>query len=237
MKKALKRIAIIYLILVVIVGSLVIWQWDNVKSVYIGIKESHEQIEERRIKNQTALVDDINSFLDEPIRELTEEEKKQIENGSTALSEVYAKIFEEKEALSKSIKEENNSSSDKKSEIAANKKKKDEIISKYMAQIYSLQSEFTARSEATIAQGANYYESINAHPQDPVARAKTITHFTPIVRGLEAECDSRFEKIVARLQKELEAAKLNTDIAGTIRETYKNEKQLKLSYYSNKYLK
>ena len=237
MKKALKIIAIIFLILIIIVGSLVIWQWDNVKSVYIGIKESHEQIENRRMKNQTALVDDINKFLDEPVRELTEEEKKQIEDGSTALSEIYAKIFEEKEALTKSLKDEKNSDFAKKSDSAADKKTKDEIISKYMAQIYSLQSEFNARAEATIKQGDRYYESMKAHPQDPIARAKTITHFTPIVRGLEAECDSRFEKIVARLQKELGAVDANTDIVGTIRETYKNEKQLKLSYYSNKYLK
>ena len=231
MKKALKIIAIICLVLLVIIGSIVIWQWDNVKSVYLGLVESEQQIEDRRIKNQTSLVNDINTFLDEPLREFTEEEKKQIEGGSTALAEVYAKMFEEKEALSKSVQQE------KKSDTAANKKKKDEIISKYMAQIYSLQAEFTARAEATIEQGANYYESINAHPQDPVARAKTITHFTPIVRGLEAECDSRFEKIVAKLQKELEVAGADTDIVGTIRETYKNEKQLKLSYYSNKYLK
>ena len=237
MKKALKIIAIIFLILIIIVGSLVIWQWDNVKSVYIGIKESHEQIENRRMKNQTALVDDINKFLDEPVRELTEEEKKQIEDGSTALSEIYAKIFEEKEALTKSLKDEKNSDFAKKSDSAADKKTKDEIISKYMAQIYSLQSEFNSRAEATIKQGARYYESMKAHPQDPIARAKTITHFTPIVRGLEAECDSRFEKIVARLQKELGAVDANTDIVGTIRETYKNEKQLKLSYYSNRYLK
>ena len=230
MKKALKAISIIYLILLVVVGSLALWQWDNVKSVYIGIKESHEQIEARRVKNQTALVDDINNFLDEPVRELTEEEKKQIEQGSAALSEVYAKIFQEKEALSKSEQE-------KKTETTPNKKNKDEIVSKYMAQIYSLQGEFTVRAEATIKQGAHYYESIKSHSQDPVARAKTITHFTPVVRGLEAECDSRFEKIVARLQKELETNGIYTDITGTIREAYKNEKQLKLSYYSNKYLK
>lgn len=237
MRKALKIIAIICLIIIIIVGSLVIWQWDNVKSIYIGLTESHEQIENRRVKNQTALVDDINKFLDEPLRELTEEEKKKIEDGSAALSEVYAKIFEEKEALSKSAQDEEKSKPDKKSELAENKKKKDEIISKYMAQIYSLQGEFTARAEATIKQGARYYESVKSHPQDPVARAKTITHFTPVVRGLEAECDGKFEKTVAKLQKELEAAKVDTDIVGTIRETYKNEKQLKLSYYSNKYLK
>ncbi|MBQ8391439.1 MAG: hypothetical protein IJX50_02700 [Clostridia bacterium] len=236
MKKALKTIAIIYLTLIIIVGSLAIWQWDNVKSVYIGLKESHEQIEDRRVKNQTALVDDINKFLDEPVRELTEEEKKKIESGSAALSEVYAKIFEEREALSKSAQVGKTPEPDKKSKLAENKKK-DEIISKYMAQIYSLQGEFTARAEATIKQGARYYESIKAHPQDPVARAKTITHFTPVVRGLEAECDGRFNKIVAKLQKELEVAKIDTDIVGTIKETYKNEKQLKLSYYSNKYLK
>ena len=113
---------------------------------------------------------------------------------------------------------------------------KDEIVSSYMAELYKLQNEFTARAESTIKQGASYYESIKAHPQDPVARANTITHFTPIVRGMEKECDAKVEEVISKLKAELEKIKADTSIIGSIRSTYSKEKQLKLSYYANKYL-
>lgn len=240
MKRALKAIGIIYLVLAIIVGSLAVWQWDVIKGIYIGIEETAQQIEDRRIKNQEKLVEDINQYMENPVREITEEEKKQIESGQTTLPDVYAKIFEEREMESKQSTIETPVSSgekDVKSESSSKQKNKDEIISKYMAQMYSLQSEFTARAEATISQGAHYYESIKSHPQDAAARAKTISHFTPVVRGIEAECDGRVESVIANLKKDLEAIGAETDIIRTIRATYKNEKQLKLSYYSNKYLK
>ena len=106
-----------------------------------------------------------------------------------------------------------------------------------MAELYGLQNEFTARAEATIRQGAGYYESLKAHPQDPVARSKTIAHFTPIVRAMESECDTKVEKVISTLKSELQKIGENTEIIASIRATYANEKQLKLSYYANKYLK
>ena len=69
------------------------------------------------------------------------------------------------------------------------------------------------------------------------ARTDTITHFTPIVRNIEAECDKKVNAVIANLKKELEAIGAETDIVRTIENAYAAEKQLKLSYYANKYLK
>ena len=228
MKKVLKVLLIIVILLAIAAGIAAVWQWKNIESIVIGVKEETVEIEKRRNENQTKLVDDVITYMDEPVREMTEEEKKQVEEGEVTLPDIYEKIFEEKkENLEKNTQ---NAPVD-------NSATKDEIISRYMAELYRLQNEFTSRAEATIKQGAYYYESIKAHPQDPVARSKTIAHFTSTVRGMESECDANVEKLISNLKTELEKIGEDTSIIESIRATYSNEKQLKLSYYANKYLK
>ena len=224
MKKVLKAILIVLIILTIAVGVIAAWQWQNIRSIMLGIKENDAEISKRRDENQTQLIDSVNTFMDEPLREMTEEENKQIEEGKISAAEIYQKMFEEKNSQLEQKKD-------------ADIPTKDEIVSSYMAELYKLQNEFTARAESTIKQGASYYESIKAHPQDPVARANTVTHFTPIVRGMEKECDAKVEEVISKLKAELEKIKADTSIIGSIRATYSREKQLKLSYYANKYLR
>ncbi len=189
----------------------------------MGVSQNSEQIEQKRNENQETLVGDINDYMDTPAREMTEEEIGQIERGETTAAEVYQKIFEEKN------KEAENTVQDTKD--------KDKIISQYMSELYRLQNEYTAKAESIIAQGASYYESIKEHPQDATARASTITKFTSVVRNLEKECDSKVEAVIKSIIDDLTSIGEDTSIVESIRATYANEKRLKLSYYSNKYLK
>ncbi len=239
MRKTLKILLIILIAVSLIAGGLAIWQRKNIESILIGLREDSTQIDKRRNDNQTNLVDDVNTHLDTPLREMTVEEKEKLESGETTASEIYQKMFEEKMEEAKENKPQEGTQKKPEGETAstAPKESKDEIVSRYMVELYKLQTEFNARAEATIKEGGDYYESINAHPQDPVARAETITRFTPIVRGIEKECDGRFEEVLKKLEGELKSAGYDTAVIPTIRRTYQNEKQLKLSYYANKYLK
>ena len=226
-KKIFKILLVFLIVFVLCIGSLAIWQRKNIESIITGITQTEEEIIQRRDKNQEKLVSEVNTFLDEGLREPTEEEKSQLDDGTLKLPELYSKMFEEKTLELEKKRKENE-----------NKIKKDEIVSKYMAQLYTYQSEFEARAGETISQGAKYYNNLvkSKTVDKPTARAKTITHFTPIVNGVEAECDAKVETVIANLKKELEAIGTQTDIIGTIRDSYAREKQLKLSYYANKYL-
>jgi len=232
MKRFLKVLLIIFILIAVLIAAIALWQWKNIEGIVIGVKENQDEIIRRREDNQSQLIKDVNSLLDDPLREMTEEEKTKVQEGEMSVTEVYQQMFEEKKAELKTAE-----GSKPTPQKADNSAKKDEIVSRYMSELYQLQNEFTAKAEATIAEGANYYESINAHPQDPVARANTIKKFTPVVRGIEKDCDGKVENVIARLKSELESIGADTSITETIRKTYANEKQLKLSYYANKYLK
>ncbi len=224
MKKLIKVFLIVMIVLSVAVGAVALWQRKNIEGVLIGIRETSEEIEKRRDENQSKLVGEIDSYIETTIRELTPEEQKQIEEGKLQTSDVYSKIFEEKHSEIDKSKNDN-------------KAEKDAIVTKYMAQLYKLQSEFTTRSEETIKQGKSYYKELKKTQDKASARANTITHFTPIVKAVESECDSKVNEIIKNLTNELSAIGANTDIVGTIKTSYDNEKQLKLAYYSNKYLK
>ena len=239
MKKTLKILLVILIAISLIAGGLAIWQRKNIESILIGLREDSTQIDKRRNDNQTNLVDDVNTFLDAPLREMTEEEKEKLEKGETTASEIYQKLFEEKIEETKDEKKQEEIQNKPKDEAVSTtpKESKDEIVSRYMVDLYKLQNEFNARAESTIKAGGWYYEKRKTRQHDPVARAETITHYTPIVRGIEKECDTKFEGVVKKLEGELIAAGYDTAVINTIRNTYANEKRLKLSYYANKYLK
>ena len=224
MKRLLKVLTVLFLLLAVSITGVSLWQRENIKSVLLGISEDSKEIERQRNENQTKLVEEINEYMDAPVREFTEEEKQMIESGEATVTDVYQTIFEE------------NSTGTEINEESAPLSDKDSIVSKYMAELYGLQNTYTAKAETLISQGASYYESIKTGPQDPVARAATISHFTPLVRSLESECDAKVETILTNLTNDLIAIGADTSIVGTIRTTYANEKKLKLSYYANKYL-
>lgn len=222
MKRLLKVLTVLFLVLAIGIAGISLWQYENIKSIMVGLVENSEEIERQRNENQENLVNEINEYMDVPVRELTDEEKQQIENGEASATDVYQEIFEE------NIKEP-----DGQSQPLSDK---DSIISKYMAELYGLQNVYTAKAESLISQGASYYESIKTGPQDSAARAATITHFTPLVRSLESECDGKVETVITNLSDDLAAIGADSSIISTIRTTYANEKQLKLSYYANKYL-
>lgn len=228
MKKILKILLVIILAFIIAVAGILLWQRKNIESILMGVAQNSEQIEQKRNENQETLVGDVNDYMDTPAREMTEEEIGQIERGETTAAEVYQKIFEEKN------KETENTIPE---QAVTNAKDKDRIISQYMSELYGLQNEYTAKAEAAIAQGASYYESIKKHPQDAAARASTITKFTSVVRNLEKECDSEVESVIKKMRADLTAIGADTSIIESVRATYANEKQLKLSYYANKYLK
>lgn len=226
MKKWLKITLIILLVLVIAVAALVIWQWKNIQSIYMGLTQSEEEIVRQRKDNQVKLVEDVDGYLDGEIRDLTEEEKQKIEDGTLKIEDVYAGIFEEKH---QQIVDEN--------EKGQPHSSKDEIISRYMAQLYALQSEYTAKADVLIAEGKAYYKNQLKSKSESSAQSDTINAFTPRVRALESECDSKVGELVSSLEKELKAIGAETDIVRTIKASYENEKQLKLAYYANKYLK
>ena len=108
MKKTLKIILVVFVVLSFAVGGLAIWQWKNIEGIIIGVSEDSAEIERRRSDNQTQLVQDVSAYMDEPLREMTQEEKELLEKGKISAAEIYQQIFEEKKTEIKDSKPKKN---------------------------------------------------------------------------------------------------------------------------------
>ena len=276
MKKVAKILFGIILVAIAIAVAIGIWQWRNINSVIQGVRTSSEEIVKKRSENNEKLVGEINVYLDEKLREPTEEEKRAIESGELTHLELYAKIMEERnsekiiydekkdefvtepivteeknkdknqttpENKENKLKSENPSekttSANNQSGKTDLKSESEVIVNKYISQLYALQSTYTAKLDAIVSQAAAHYLDLRKvkKKDKATARAATVAQFSSVAHSAESECNVRVEALVSNLEAELKRINADLSIVNTIRVTYENEKQLKLSYYANKYLK
>lgn len=241
MKKVLKIIIVVFAVIIVAVGAVAAWQYQNIKSIVHGVRQNVDEIKAEQAANSEKLVSEINEYMDDSLREPTDEEKDLVEKGETTFIELYAKIISEKtnkeitynsdnkkfeETTKKEENEKNTESSDK-----------DAIVSKYIGRLYALEASFEARSEALISEASAYFSSEKRNMDWGAAKSKVIAAYTPRVRAIQSECDAAVNAVIAELSEELKKIGADTGIIKTIQGTYEKEKQLKLSYYANKYLK
>ncbi len=236
MKKALKILLGVLIVIIILMGTVVAWQWENIQSIMLGINENYEEIEARKKDADSLLFGSLNDFLDEGLREPTEDELKLIKEGKLTMSELYSNILAEKNNGETTYDEKEDKFEEP--EIKEDEKlSKDEIINKYIAQLYALETAFEARSEALITEAAYYYEGKKKEMSPIEARANTITTYTSKVRKVQSDCDSKVEKVIDNLKKDLKKIGEDTGIVETVKKAYADKKQLKLSYYANRYLK
>ena len=238
MKKIFKIFLIIFLIICILIACLAIWQRKNISMLYTAVTSEREEITKKQEENNKMLVDEVNGYLDGELREPTPKEKESVEKGETQITEVYNTII--KEYIDKKNEEALNSPQTSiKAELSKEdiKKKTDELVSNAISKLYDLQTAYSARSEALIAQAENEYNSIRREGKERAeAKAHIISKYTPKVRGIQASCDSDVEGVITSLESELKEIGASLGIIKTIRQTYEKEKELKLAYYAGSYL-
>ena len=84
-----KKIALTVLIIfVLLLAILLIWQWDNVKALYMGLVETEETLSEKRAENDKIITDTLLQYPELNIRDMTEDEKKALEEGTLTREEL-----------------------------------------------------------------------------------------------------------------------------------------------------
>ena len=118
MKKSKKIGLGIAIVFIVAILSLVIWQWDNIKAIYMGMTYSEEKIESQIGKTKEKLAEKLEKegIVDKKIIEgFSKEDEEKLKNGEMTVDEAVEKLFAPEE--NKEV--ENNS------EVTSNEEKKD----------------------------------------------------------------------------------------------------------------
>lgn len=243
MKKAARAILIVFLVIIIALIIAVVLNRDYINIFITSITNNSETIKEKEKDTNDTLINELNNYLDEKLREPTDDENLQVENGELDVVDLYYNIIRERideeywyniDTKEMTVKEPDEETSEEEKHLYS---QKDTIVSKYVTQLYTLQSAYSSKIEQIISQAISYYNDLRATQDQVAARANTIAHFTSTAASLEGECDDAFEQIIKEFDKELKNAGEDTSILKTMRKAYEDEKQLKMSYYINKYIK
>lgn len=252
MKKFLKVFAIIVAaavaVLVAAAAVIAVWQWDNISAFVTALNETPEQTMQKMNENDAALKEELENQLGQQYRELTEEEKQQIESGEVSEKEILAKIISEKAEEGTATDTAEASANEiqpaygtygppaPKETQATKKQSADKIINRYVSTLYSMESRYIGSIEGVLSRAYAEYVRTAKHEQDTAAIASVGAKYIQEIYSLEAQCDGEVETLLGSLKSELDAIGADTSIIATIRSAYANEKQLKRSYYMGKYL-
>ncbi len=214
MKKILKTLAVILIALIIILASLVVWQWENIKVLWIPINHSEETINMMVQENEEHINETLNELTDADIRDLSDNEKEKLLKGELS----------EEDAI-KIIK-----NTDDKKHQSDNV---DDIISRmyllraeYLNRLTSLENETKSKAKELLKQKVSISEKL-----------AFIEKYTGKAVGLEKECDARMKVLVNQLETELKRLGKDTGIISDVREYYEVEKKLKKSQLLSKYSK
>lgn len=256
MKKAIKILLWTLGIFGVLIGGLVIWQWQNIKAVSGALRYSKEeiaeQIEEQKMEIETVLKE----YGLENIGDFTLDEEEAIRKGTMTFEEaVEAKIKREQEAKKQSssveqganqvqgtteegaqdkaqqANQENNQIDNQTSHVTAQmtgtaKASAEQSIN----EMYALKAKYLGALGGLESQAISEYKSAKAAGED-VTPASIVSKYMGTGLSLQSQCDGEVASVLSSLKSTLVSEGASTAIIPVMKAAYEREKELKKSYY------
>ena len=254
MRTVKKVLLIVFVLLLVLIAALGIWQRDNINSFINSLKYSEEEISQKLDDNNKKMDDIVETtkYIDVKKGGLTAEEEKAVTSGEIT-EEDAVKIMRGQTSLEE-IKSQKQENSDNKS-VTANPPKteneqapasqkpveeppkeatKEEVmtdeVSNIVAELYVIKANFIAQLESI---GQQMYNEYIATHYDPTKIMSIVDKYLPTVSQLEAQCDSTINGLLSQLEAALKKGDGDLGLVNEIRQYYYKEKSLKKSYYLN----
>ena len=245
---------IVLALLLAALAALAYWQKNNIAAL-LAYKNagSQEEIEQQMQQNQQAIADAVEKNPDIVVRDLTEEEKQALRDGTLTQEELTERLTEtpkeetpkaeEKPAEQKPAeqpKQEQKPTEQKPAEQPEPEQKPAEqpVESEYqkqlsavIAKVYVLREKFTIALDNLQAEAVSVYTAIPEADRTKAKLAKFVSEFLARGTALEKECDAEMDAIIAELDALISANKGDYSIIDTVVETYASEKSLKKAWY------
>ncbi len=233
-KKAKITIGVFVLFLVLIAG-LFIWQRNNIDAILKFIQHDEATLEEMLIENEKEIDATLEEYPELEITPLDDETKQKLQEGTLSEAEV-AEILTQ--ASKPSIDKQQKPSTAKKEE---SKPKKDvaaanEEIAQLVARVYVIQADFLGRLANIEAKARAQLHALPKEEQTKERKVAIGKSYVGEMTKLESQCDGEISAIVSKVRKLLNESGQKTTLADTIQSTYEREKSLKKAYYMNRYL-
>ncbi|MBP8641130.1 MAG: hypothetical protein KBI01_09605 [Oscillospiraceae bacterium] len=225
MKRATKFPLILLAVLIFAGGLIVIYQWDNIKAIYVAKTHTSEEIEAMIDKNNELSKEAV-SDLD--VRELTDQEREALENGE----------LDSDEALNRILETEKNTSFEEADDTSTESKPERDYkaeLSSLIGQVYILEATFSGALDNLVSSAVAEYKALPAEQHTDAKKWEIGMKYLGTAASMEANCDQQMEAILSQIKSVLTASGDDLELLDQIKSAYRNEKILKKDYYLSLY--
>lgn len=217
------------------VGAVGYAQRGNVDAVLKAAQYSADEIEEKRKENQQKVQEKVDSMPAITVRDLTEEERQALRDGSVTQEELTEKLVE---AVSPQPTPDRaadpapavSAPAETQSAVVENAQwEKD--LSALVARVYVLREEYTIELDNMLSEAKAEYRAMTAEQRTKTALMKFAKGYVTRALALEKECDAKMDDVVSQMEAIIKENNGDMTLADTVVETYASEKSLKKAWY------
>lgn len=216
-------------------GGVLWWQRENIQAVRDGLQYSSEEIEEKLQENQQAIQDAVSAAPEVVVRDVTEEEKQALKEGTITQEELADRLVESKPSSS----DENGvpPQSTQQSplppveEVSAVDPEYQKKVSAIVAEVYVLREQYTIELDNMFEAAKAEYKGMSEEDRSADKLTKWARSYITKASQLERDCDAKMYDIIDRLDQLITENNGDPGILDTVVNTYANEKSLKKAWY------
>lgn len=232
MKKIFKILMILLMILVCAAAGLLIWQRDNMSALVGGLNNSSEDLAAKMNDQRSKLKTEVEKYVSKPIEDISAEDEKKLIKGEITVEEVADKYNLPLDYMKDN---ENSNSEPAKPVTESGTENVDEIISSSVSRMYALKAKYVNKLGEVERAVLEEYKKLPEEKQNKDSKYKILMDNLNYVAQLEEKCDDEVEKVLSDLEEELKKFNGDTEIIKILKDAYKQEKEIKKSYYLSLY--
>lgn len=235
------------------VAAVAVWQRNNIAAVLTFLSAgSQEEIEQRLQQNQQTITDAVEKNPEIVVRDVTEEEKQALRDGTLTQEELAGRLVGEQTAQPQEEPPEQETPKQEQPEAepgapdeqteqpAAEPGAQDgqkvesayqEQVSAVVAKAYVLREKFTIALDSMKDEAAAEYRAIPEAERTSGRLTEFAKKYVARATALEKQCDAEMDTIVEELTALVTANNGELSIVDTMIETYAREKSLKKAWY------
>ena len=247
MKRWMKILCIVLALLAALLAGLYWWQRENLKAVKDAASHSSEELEEKLAENQQQIRDVVDAAPEIVVREVTEEERQALRDGTMTQEELIERLLdtgEQSDSTAAPGMEETPPGEDAKAPaetptLPAEQPKPVEDpyqkeLSAIIAKVYVLREDFTMALDNMYDEAKAEYIALPAEKRTKSNLMVLASKYLSKATALEKECDARMDEIVADMEKLIQENNGDMSLVDTVVYSYANEKSLKKSWFMSK---
>ncbi len=236
MKRWVKTLLIVLLVLALLVTGLYIWQRKNIALLRAASRQTQEELDNQIAEHQQQMQEMLDSHTEITVRDLTDEEKDALREGTLSTEDLIGRLTETNTA--EPVAEPSQPPAAESTETTPPppppppaESTYEQQLSALVAQVYILRESFQNQLAQIEAEAKAEYHALPEEQRAKSALADLAWGYYDRMKAMEAECDASMTKIVDEMRTLIAENHGDETLPDSVWASYLKEKELKKTWY------